>query len=178
MPLNIDFLQVLLHMLNFVILAGALSLLLYKPIASMIKSRREYYDGLADENERQAKENSRMKEEYEKKLAEVDREIDEMRSEAEKESAENAKIYIDRANEKAAAIISAAEKEAEDRKKHILESAQTEIGELVLSAAQKLVSDTVTPERDSALYDEFVRLAEGTLADKSGESKEEPTDGK
>ena len=32
MPLNIDFLQVLLHMLNFVILAGGLTFLLFKPI--------------------------------------------------------------------------------------------------------------------------------------------------
>ena len=34
MPLNIDFLQVLLHMLNFVILAGGLTFLLFKPISS------------------------------------------------------------------------------------------------------------------------------------------------
>ena len=37
MPLNIDFLQVLLHMLNFVILAGGLSLLLYKPIVTALR---------------------------------------------------------------------------------------------------------------------------------------------
>ena len=41
-----------------------------------------------------------------------------------------------------------------------LDAAQTEIGELVISAAQKLLSDTVTPERDRELYDAFIRLAE------------------
>ena len=53
-----------------------------------------------------------------------------------------------------------AETEAENRKQHILDAAQTEIGELVISAAQKLLSDTVTPERDRELYDAFIRLAE------------------
>ena len=63
-------------------------------------------------------------------------------------------------------IILAAEQEAEDRKEHILDSAQTEIGELVVAATQKLLSDTVTPERNTELYDEFIRLADKTIADK------------
>lgn len=171
MPLNIDLLQVLLHMLNFVILAGGLSLILYKPMVKLIKDRREHFDSLARQNEEQASENAKMKEEYEKKLSLVEDEIKAMRIDAEKESADMAKGYIDRANERASEIIAAAEKDAEDRKRHILESAQTEIGELVLSATQKLLSDTVTPERDSALYDEFVRLADENLSKRGGGEK-------
>ena len=33
------------------------------------------------------------------------------------------------------------------------------------SAAQKLLSDTVTPERDSALYDAYIRLADQAVKD-------------
>ena len=40
LPLNIDFQQILLHLLNFVILAGGLYLLLYKPVNKFIKKRR------------------------------------------------------------------------------------------------------------------------------------------
>ena len=58
-----------------------------------------------------------------------------------------------------------AETEAEKRKESILDSAQAEISELVLSATQKLLSDTVTPERNSALYDEFIRRTGKTVAD-------------
>ena len=42
MPLNIDFLQILLHLLNFVILAGGLTFLLYKPVVKFLESRRAY----------------------------------------------------------------------------------------------------------------------------------------
>ena len=137
MPLNIDFTQVLLHMLNFVILAGALGFLLFKPITKFMADRQKHFEDLAKENEEAAK----------------------------KEAAETAKEYIDSAHQKANAIIAAAETEAEKRKESILDSAQTEISELVLSATQKLLSDTVTPERNSALYDEFIRRTDKTVAD-------------
>ena len=51
MPLNIDFTQVLLHMLNFVILAGALGFLLFKPINKFMADRQKHFEDLAKENE-------------------------------------------------------------------------------------------------------------------------------
>ena len=165
MPLNIDFTQVLLHMLNFVILAGALGFLLFKPITKFRADRKKNFEDLAKENEEAAKANADMKAEYEQKLEEAKAEIADMHRNAEKEAAETAKEYIDSAHQKANAIIAAAETEAEKRKESILDSAQAEISELVLSATQKLLSDTVTPERNSALYDEFIRRTGKTVAD-------------
>ena len=39
-PLNIDWQQILLHLLNFVILAGGLYLLLYKPVKTFMEKRQ------------------------------------------------------------------------------------------------------------------------------------------
>lgn len=166
MPLNIDFFQILLHMLNFVILAGGLSFLLFKPVSRFLEQRREQFAEEERKNSEAAKENSRLRTEYEQRLNKADTEITERRKAAEKECAEISAKYISEAKEKASAIIAAAECEAESRKEHILESAQTEIGELVVTATQKLLSDTVTAERNSALYDEFIRLAEATVEEK------------
>lgn len=166
MPLNIDVLQILLHMLNFVILAGGLIFLLYNPVIKFLDERKKHFEDLENENKRIAEENEKLKSEYEARAAQIKKEIEEMRSSAEKELADISKSYLNEAKEKASAIISAAEREAEDRKEHILDSAQTEIGELVITAAQKLLSDTVTPERDSAMYDKFIELAQKTVTDK------------
>ena len=46
MPLNIDIVQILLHMLNFVILAGGLTLLLFKPVKKFMADRKQYFDSL------------------------------------------------------------------------------------------------------------------------------------
>jgi len=165
LPLNIDFLQILLHMLNFVILAGGLSILLYKPVVDFMKNRAEHFDALEKQNREEAEQNTRIREEYEQKLAKAESDIAELKKEAEKECAQLSAQYIEEAKSKAEVIIRTAEEEAEDRKEHILDSAQTEIGELVVAATQKLLSDTVTPERNSALYDEFIRIAENSVSE-------------
>lgn len=166
MPLNIDFFQILLHMLNFVILAGGLSFLLFKPVNRFLEQRREQFSETEKRNRELSEANERLYAEYEKKLRDADAEISERKKAAEKEWADISAQYIKEAQKKASAIIASAEQEAEDRKEHILESAQAEIGELVVAATQKLLSDTVTSERNSALYDEFIRHAEDTVAEK------------
>ncbi len=166
MPLNIDWLQILLHIFNFLLLAGGLTLLLYKPVVAFLDERRQYYTDKERELAEKTAENERLQAEYEAKLQEAEEKVREMRRVAEHDIAELSKTTLDHAKEKAHAIILAAEQEAEERKEHILDSAQTEIGELVLSATQKLLSDTVTPERNEALYDEFIRLADKTIASK------------
>jgi len=164
-PLNIDITQILLHVLNLVILVGGLTLILYRPVARFLRERREHYEKLEDENEKSASECERLKAEYEEKLKEADEVLTERYREAEREMAERASRYVDAAKEKADAIVKSAEEEAEARKEHILESAQTEIGELVLSATQKLLGATASADADSALYDEFIKTAGGSAAD-------------
>ena len=164
MPLNIDFLQILLHMLNFVILAGGLTFLLFKPVNRFLEQRREQFVQTEKKNLEDAEKNEQLRVQYEQKLRDADTEIAEKKKSAEKECADVSAQYIKEAREKAARIILTAENEAEERKGHILQSAQAEIGELVVSATQKLLSDTANPERDSALYDEFIRLAGDSAA--------------
>lgn len=162
MPLNIDFVQILLHVLNFVILAGLLILLVYKPVSKFLADRRNNIAEKTSENERLAAENEALRAEYEEKLREAGKEAAAIRANAEKEAAKIAAATIASANEEAARIIAAAEQEAEERKAHILDSAQTEIGELVIGATQKLLCDTASAERTEELYDAFLK----TLQDK------------
>ena len=162
MPLNIDFLQILLHMLNFVILAGGLTFLLFKPVNRFLDGRREQFAQAERKNSKDAEDNEKLRVCYEEKLRDADAEIAERKKAAERESADVSAEYIKEAREKADRIIRRAENQAEELKEHILQSAQAEIGELVVSAAEKLLSSTATPERDSALYDEFIRLAESS----------------
>lgn len=162
MPLNIDFTQILLHMLNFVILAGALALLVYKPVAKFLTARREKLSEQAEKNAADALQNEALQAEYARLIQDAEQEAAKLRADAEKEAAKIADATIQAANEKAAQIIAAAEKDAEARKKLILSSAQTEIGELVIDAAQKLLCETASEERTGELYDAFIK----TMQDK------------
>ncbi len=157
MPLNIDIVQILLHMLNFVILAGGLTLILFKPVKKFLEERQKYFADKEKEIAEGIENNESLKAEYEKKISSVDEEIEEMRLAAKNETAQAAKEYLNNAQNKAAAIIAEAESQAEDRREHILDSAQTEIGELVIEATQKLLETEANPDRTQELYDEFIK---------------------
>ncbi|MCR5686056.1 MAG: ATP synthase F0 subunit B [Lachnospiraceae bacterium] len=159
MPLNIDIVQILLHMLNFVILAGGLTLLLFKPVEKFLNERKAHYEELEKKIALETEENVRLNEEYSNKLTGAEETIARMQAEADKKTAQAAKETLDAANEKARSIIAAAEEEAEQRRKQILDSAQTEIGELVIEATQKLIGANEAPEQSKRLYDEFLKQA-------------------
>ncbi len=176
-PLNIDIVQILLHMLNLVILTGGLTFILYKPVTKFLRDRQEHYAKLDADLKKNAEETEALKAEYEKKLSETDAALAERRRLAELEIAERAGTYLEEAKAKAVDIIKAAEEEAEVRKENILESAQTEIGELILEAAQKLLNNATTPETDQKLYDEFIRMNAATSSE-AGEKTGEAHGGK
>ena len=119
MPLNIDFLQVLLHMLNFVILAGGLTFLLFKPINKFLENRKAHFEKLERDNAESAETNAKAKAEYEQKLSNAEAEIAEMKQNAEKDMAFAAEGYINGAKDKASTLLKAAETEAENRKQHL-----------------------------------------------------------
>ncbi len=69
MPLNIDLLQILLHMLNFVILAGGLTFLLFRPVNRFLEERAARFAAEEEKNRADAAENARLRAEYEEKTA-------------------------------------------------------------------------------------------------------------
>lgn len=160
MPLNIDFLQILLHLLNFVILAGGLSFLVYRPVRKFLEDRARHFEEMEQNSIKREEETAKLQAEYEKKLEDTETELSEKRKKAERELSDLSAQYVKEAQQKADAILLSAEHEAEERKDHILEAAQAEISELVLSATEKLLHSTVTPERNRELYDEFIRLTD------------------
>ena len=83
MPLNIDWQQILLHLLNFAILAFGLYLLLYHPIKKFMKKREESYREREDKANQTLESAREKSEEYARKLADADREIAEKRKEIE-----------------------------------------------------------------------------------------------
>ena len=48
-PLNIDWQQIILHLLNFAILAGGLYFLLYRPVRKFMDQREEHYRQMENE---------------------------------------------------------------------------------------------------------------------------------
>ncbi len=123
MPLNIDFQQILLHMLNFVILFGALWFLLYKPVKKYIDAREEEYKKASDEAKRK-------RDEADAAMASLDEELSKKRDAANAERTALAHEAQEAYNKRVA--------EAEAEARTIIEHARSETEAI----RRKAVSDS------------------------------------
>lgn len=154
-PLNIDWRQILLHLFNFVILAGGLYLLLYRPVKEFMARRQEHYADLYRQAETDKVQAQRLKEAYQTQLDQAEAAIAHRRDEAEREL-----------NALLSKQVAEAKKEAEEIRAKARESAEREQTELVSKASREVVGMAVTAAEKIVLgagsdpYDQFLSLAE------------------
>ena len=154
-PLNIDWRQILLHLFNFVILAGGLYILLYRPIKNFMKQREDYYQGLHQDAEQVQEQARQLKEEYQAQLSQVDSAIEQKKAAAEQELDQLREQELAEARKQADAILVKAHENAEREHREMLSKAIRELTELAVTAAEKIVLDAkVDP------YEQFLNLAE------------------
>lgn len=161
MPLNIDWQQILLHMLNFMILATGLYLLLYNPIKKFMQNRKGHYEEIEKRTAEAEMKAKNLEEEYKIRLENAEKEISLRSAEESKRLAAESEEKIKRAEEQAAKIIANARTEANRERAKILEDAQGEIADMVVSATEQLLAKDKTPETNKAIYEQFLSIAGG-----------------
>ncbi len=155
LPLNIDFQQILLHFLNFVILSFGLYFLLYKPIKDFMDKREEYYKDIDDKaNDKRASADALYKE-YEDKLAFADKQIEDNRQAALDKANKQSQEILDKAKKDADRIIEDAKSNAKKKHDEIINSANKDITQLAIKATSKLVDKSV-----EGSYDDFLKALE------------------
>ena len=154
-PLNIDWQQILLHLMNFAILAGGLYFLLYRPIKSFMDKRAAHYQEQADQAEKTSQEAQQLKDTYQARLDAADAEIREEKKQAQKDAAAAAQQQLDAARAEAEKIVSDAQAMAERSREKIVRQAGQDVKELAAEATEKLVLQS-----GGDAFDQFLDLAE------------------
>ena len=148
MPLNIDWQQILLHLLNFVILAGGLYFLLYKPVKDFMGKRAQQYRELDEQARRDREEAKAMRRAAKEKLNAVHEEIAQMRIKAGDEIEAEKQQMILEARADARRILETAGKTADQRSKKVIADTNEQIRDLAMEAVHKiLVSDANALDR-------------------------------
>ena len=155
-PLNIDWQQILLHLLNFVILFATLYFLLYNPVKGFMNKRCEYYKNLDYEATKNFQESENAKKVYIEKLKSADSEIEQKQQAAYQLLSENSERIILAAKQQAERIISDAHEKAENDRSKIIKNAQNEVADIVSDATEKLVLQSGTAES----YEQFLTAVE------------------
>lgn len=159
MPLNIDWQQILLHMLNFAILAGGLYFILYKPVKSFMAKREQHYKEMNDAAEANRAEAAALRKATQEKYDAAVDEVIRMRTKASDEIEAEKQRLLGEARAEARRILETAGKTAEMRSKKALADSNDELRALAMEAVEKLLIN------DGSALDKFLDAAESEQRD-------------
>ena len=138
-PLNVDWQQILLHLFNFIILAGGLWLLLYKPVKNFMAKREVYYKDMDKAaNDRLASAEAEQQK-YSGLIEKAQEEAADIKKKAMADAETAARSHIEDAEQEKQRIIDDARKAAKAEKNKVLQEANAQIEEMVSAAVDKLL---------------------------------------
>lgn len=141
LPLNINVQQIFLHMMNFIILAGGLYFLLYKPVKAFMDKRIVYFADLEKSAKDKNAEAENIEHQYEEKLRAAEEEGNAIKAKAAHDAEEIIKKSKLEAEEESHKIIDDAHERALKEKDKIVHDAEHDIIELVLAAEKKILHE-------------------------------------
>ena len=153
-PLNISWVQILLHLFNFSILAGGLYFLLWSPVKRFMEKRSEHYQQMDEQAEEKLKKANEMEASYQQHMAEMDTVISQKRAAAEQAAEAEASETLHKAKQQADKMLADAREAAQQERDTIVASAGQQIAELAAAAAEKLVASSV-----DETYGQFLNAA-------------------
>lgn len=157
MPLNIDWQQILLHLLNVTLLFAVLYFLLYSPVKKFMQKRAEYYSDLEKQANDKLADAEAMQKSLQEKQDSFDRDAAGKRQQIEAEAYKTAEKTLSDAKKEAEKLLELTRIKAEKEKEEIINEASGQISELAIEAAKKVVMDST-----SNAYDKFLESAEGS----------------
>lgn len=168
--INIGYLgmQIVLFVILFLVLRGYL----YNPIIKVLEERKaKIAKGLEDARQA-AISRDNADAEAKKVLDEARAESAKVRQEAVAQAEEQAKGIIAQANEEAKGIVAGASDEAEAERNRILSDLRGQVASIAIAAANKLVGESLSEERQRALIADFFAKVPANLTNVGGDSAE------
>ncbi len=153
--LEIDPLNIGLHVLNVLILFVILRLLVYKPILKFMKNREYKFSNKVDELDDRDKQLIQQKEEYEQMMANAHNEAAAIITKSNEMARDHAREIVDDAKEHARGLVVRAKREIEAEKVQVRQDMKTEIAEMSIQIAEKVLAREISLDDNRKIIDEF-----------------------
>lgn len=141
----------LFQVVNFLILFGLLTVLLWKPAKKRLDERQAMLQKQVEDAEAAAQEREKIEQERQAVLAEAKNEADQITAQAQ----ERVETIIAGAMGEAQEILEKAREEAKQEELNLLKDVRDQVGVLAIAATQKLLGAALDESRQKALVDEF-----------------------
>lgn len=155
MGIEIDWVQVGIHVINVIVLYVVLRLLLYKPVMKFIKEREHKFADKVDELDGREKELDRRKDEYEKMMQEASNEAATIITNSNEMARDHAREILDNAKEHARDLVIRGKKEIDAEKVQARLDMKTEIADMAVQISEKILEREVSVEDNRKIIDEF-----------------------
>ena len=139
------------QVINFLVLFGLLTVLLWKPAKKRLDERQAMLQQQAEDAEAAALERDKIGQEREKALEEAKKEGDKIIAQAQ-ERVESIRAEAER---EAKAILEKAREDAKQEEQNLLKGVRDQVGILAIAATQKLLGVALDEKKQKALVDEF-----------------------
>jgi len=153
--LGLDLLEIGIHVLNVIILFVILRLLLYKPVMKFVKKRENTFADKVDELDEREKELVQRKEEYQTMMDEAGNEAASLITKSNELARDHAREILDNAKEHARDLVVRAKKEIDSEKVQARMDMKTEIANMAVQIAEKVLEREVSQDDNRKIIDEF-----------------------
>lgn len=153
--LQIDWFYIGLHILNAVILFFVLKLLLYKPILKFMKKREKTFSDKTETMDMREKELAQQKLQYDQMMSDAQTQAASIITKSNETARDHAKELIDEAKEMSREMVLRARKEIAIEKEQTQLEMKSEIVDMAVQIAEKVLKREVSAEDNKKIIDDF-----------------------
>ena len=153
--LDINWLYIGLHIFNAVVLFFLLKILLYKPILKFMKMREKSFSDKVDTLDTREKELIQQKEQYDSMMSGAQTQAAAIITKSNEMARDHAKELIDEAKEQSREMVLRARKEITIEKEQTQLEMKSEIVDMAVQIAEKVLKREVSKEDNQKIIDEF-----------------------
>ena len=155
--ISVNLWQILISLANLLVMFLILKHFLFKPVMKMMAARQAQVDKIYDDANEDRSAAADMKQEYEQRLATAREEADGLVRNAVTTAQRRGDAIVAEANSQASHIKQKAEEEIALEKKQMLMNVRSEISDMAVSIASKVVEREIQKEDHENFMDEFIR---------------------
>ncbi len=148
---------VFINLVIFIVVAWAI---LFRPVLNIIDKRKKMIEDQFADADRASSEAADLKKKYEDSLSGAKEESMQIIEDAQKRGENQYKQIVGDAQIKATQLLKEANLDVEREREKAVKDAQTEIGNLAMQAAVKIVSGANPEKTDDEIYNEFLKQTE------------------
>ncbi len=149
-----------IQLLNGIILAVALTFILYRPVKEFMNKRTERFQSKVKEAEAAMARANELMAEYNSKLEAIERDRDKILEEARLKAADESRIILEEARREAYEIKKRSLESVEEDKRRLKEETRSYVVDLASRIAQKYIAERMDAETQDRLFEEVVARLE------------------